>query len=187
MQIYTAILAGEGQTIFSKFINPHAKGLEKKEREQPDAYDERIWPHKAHYQGDQVIIPRIMFKRALEDVAQYLGRQIPGKGKSTYTKHFKSGVHITTDLLTGFRQSELEHTVILCNADGVRGSGKRVMRNFPAISGWRGELQICVVDGIITKEVLRDHLVDAGRLVGVGSFRIMKGNSSGGFRVESLN
>lgn len=186
MKTYTAHIAGRGQIIFSKFTSPLIKGLEKKEREGNDAYDERIWPHKAHQQNGQVIIPRVMFKRALEDVAKYLGIQIPGKGKSTYTKHFCAGVHVTSDLDTGVPVEDLEKEIILCNADGVRGSGKRVMRTFPVLYQWEGEIEICVVDEIITQAVLMDHLIQAGRLIGIGAFRLQKGNTSGGFDLVSL-
>ena len=42
--------------------------------------------HSQREEGE-IVIPAMAFKQALDGVAKRLGDQIPGKGKSTYTKH----------------------------------------------------------------------------------------------------
>ena len=62
-------------------------------KETPDAYEERCWPERAHVNQDgEVFIPPMAFKFGLDKAAKMLGKQIPGKGKATYTKFFEQGV-----------------------------------------------------------------------------------------------
>lgn len=186
MKAYIAKVESTTPIIFSRQLD--IKQFPKLEREQAGDYDERLWQDKAHWTPDgTVLIPAVYFKRALEECAQYLGIQIPGKGKSTYTKHFLSGVQILgTGIDTGVNRDGISSVAISCNADGKRGSGCRVTRRFPTLSKWSGELTILVVDEIITETVLREHLDKAGMLIGIGSFRLRKGNSSGGFKVAKM-
>lgn len=160
----------------------------KLEREQPDAYDLRVWPEKAHYnQNGNVVIPSVYFKRALEEIAKFLGIQIPGKGKANYTKHFEAGLQVLGEGIdTGVSRNEIKSVAISCNSDGKRGSGSRVTRRFPTMTKWSGQIQVLVVDEIITEDVLREHAEKAGMLIGIGSFRLRKGNSSGGFKIVSI-
>lgn len=170
-------------------------------RELADAYELRTWVYKAHVSGGfeesatdfkirddwkslQVVIPGIAFKRSLDEVAKYMGRQVPGKGKATYTKHFESGVQCHGDIeIKGLKAGDLKSQRIFVNADGVRGSGKRVHRLFPVIpSGWLGYAAFEIWDDLITEEVFREHLSLAGTLIGVGAFRVRNGGYCGRFR-----
>ena len=54
---------------------------------------------------------------------------------------------------------------INANADGVRGSGKRVKRRFPSFDKWHGVAEFTIVDDIITTEVFEHHLKSAGMIV----------------------
>jgi hypothetical protein len=47
------------------------------------------------------------FKNCLAEIAKYLSLQIPGKGKTTYTKHFEAGVMV----LDGLALPERKDTV----------------------------------------------------------------------------
>lgn len=201
MKTYEAVLESTTPIIFSRKLEEIE--YPKKEREQADPYDLRIWPEKAHYNTDgRAVIPAVYFKRALEECAKFLGLPIKGKGKATYTKHFLSGVQILGDLALDVTRETINGIAtgkcaadgcgcamvvpISCNVDGKRGSGSRVTRRFPAVSRWKGKLLILVVDELITEDVLREHLGKAGLLIGIGSFRISKGNSNGGFRLVEL-
>lgn len=189
MKTYQIKLESTTPLIFGKQIDPlqHPK----EDREQHGDYDLRIWREKAHWTGPdktaKAVIPSVYIKRALEDCAKYLGIQIPGKGKSNYTKHFKSGVQV---IGAGMELPETRETIgsvaISCNADGKRGSGVRVTRRFPMVQKWTSEIKVLIVDEIITDKVLREHIEKAGMLIGIGSFRLEKGNASGGFRVVSM-
>lgn len=185
MKTYEVALESTTPIIFSRKLEEIE--YPKKEREQADAYDLRIWPEKAHYNTDgKAVIPAVYFKRALEECAKFLGLPIKGKGKATYTKHFLSGVQILGDLVTDKAKGELTCTPISCNVDGKRGSGSRVTRRFPILPKWKGSVIVMVVDELITEDVLREHLNKAGLLIGIGSFRISKGNSNGGFKLGEL-
>ena len=69
------------------------------EKETPDAYEQRTWREKAHYDEDGIaFIPGKAFKFALATCARKLGLQVPGRGKKTYKDSFASGVLILENL-----------------------------------------------------------------------------------------
>lgn len=155
----------------------------KLERESHADYDERTWREKSNYDADgMVVIPAMAFKQALDDVAKMFSTPIPGKGKSTYTKHFKSGVFCLDDVNIGVHKDDMAKQVINANADGVRGSGKRVRRIFPQTKAWSGTAEFMIADDTITKEIFEKHIHDAGQFIGVGRFRRQNGGTHGVFK-----
>ena len=67
-------------------------------------YESRTWRERLHYDDKgNVYIPPMAFKNCLSDVARYLSVQIPGKGKSTYTKHIEAGIFIGYPLFLGVK------------------------------------------------------------------------------------
>jgi hypothetical protein len=155
----------------------------KLDRETHDAYDLRTWREKCTTdESGTICIPAMAFKQALDAAAKVLGRQIPGKGKSTYTKHFKAGVLCESDVSLGIAKDAVAPVAISCNADGVRGSGKRVRRTFPVIPAWEGVARFAILDDTITPKVFEEHLTEAGRFVGVGRFRPENGGLNGRFK-----
>jgi hypothetical protein len=117
-------------------------------------YEERTWRERAHVDGEgRLFIPPMAFKNCLAEIAKYLSVQIPGKGKATYTKHFLSGILVMENLALGIKPDDVASTPVYCNADGVRGSGKRVMRYFPTIHDWSGDVQFHVIDDVIKPDV----------------------------------
>ena len=65
----------------------------KLDRESPDAYEKRTWREKCTTDPKgEIQIPAMAFKQSLDAMAKKLEMQIPGRGKSTYTKHFVGGV-----------------------------------------------------------------------------------------------
>lgn len=163
-------------------------GAEKKEKEGADAYEKRTWREKCHFddKGD-CFIPPMAFKQAIDAAAKYLSISIPGKGKATYTKHFLSGVLVMDPLPLGVKKDEVQGEWIYANADGVRGSGKRVDRCFPCVPAWSGTLIVNVFDRTITKEVFEEVIDAAGKFVGIGRFRPEKGGFKGRFEVQSVD
>lgn len=81
-----------------------------------------------------MIIPGIQFKNALAEAAKFYNESIPGKGKSTWTKNFLSGILVTDNLDTGYTRETVKHETLLCKV----GSGK-VEKTFPVIPSWEGE------------------------------------------------
>ena len=157
----------------------------KLDKETADAYERRTWKQKAHTKDGKVFIPPMAFKIGLDRAAKMLGVQIPGKGKATYTKFFESGVIVTEPVFIA-PETTIECERIHANADGVRGSGKRVWREFPRIDRWQGKVTFFVIANEITKDVFEDALRYSGTAVGVGRFRPEKGGYFGRFGVDKF-
>lgn len=156
----------------------------KLDKESHGDYEIRTWREKSNYDSDGMIfIPAMAFKQALDDAAKMFSTVIPGKGKSTYTKHFKSGVLCLTDMALGFHKDKVDSVTINANADGVRGSGKRVKRTFPIVPKWKGVIEIVIGDDTITPDVFEKFMKDTGRFIGVGRFRPQNGGTNGRFNV----
>jgi hypothetical protein len=156
----------------------------KLEKENHEDYEERTWRSKAHLdKRGQMVIPTGALKQALDSAVKKLGMQIPGKGKATYTKHFLAGVVLLEPVQTGKSGDAIYGNTIHANADGVRGSGKRVYRTFPTISEWAGTATFYILDEAITEPVFEKALFEAGKLVGIGQYRPEKGGYFGRFVV----
>jgi hypothetical protein len=173
-------------TISLKSLSPYTQSRQhhvpKLEKEAPDAYEERTWLEKTTTDAEGfVCIPAMAFKQALDRSAKMLGMQITGRGKATYTKHFLAGIMVPFDLRLPIRKSEVTRIAINANADGVRGSGKRVRRFFPQIPEWSGKLDAYVIDETITPAVFEKHMRTAGMLVGIGQYRPENGGTNGRF------
>lgn len=155
----------------------------KKDKETHEDYEQRTWREKCSTNDDgEIVIPAMAFKQALDTVAKRLGDQIPGKGKATYTKHFKGGVICEADVPIGYRKEDVPSITISANSDGVRGSGKRVNRTFPQVPKWAGEARFVILDDTVTLDVFKRHLTEAGRFVGIGRFRPENGGLNGRFK-----
>jgi hypothetical protein len=161
--------------------------VEKLPRERPDEYEERTWRHKCHTMPDgKIFIPPMAFKMGLDKAAKTLGRQVPGKGKATYTKFFLSGVLVMEPIVLPYTVDDVKMDRIFANADGVRGSGKRVWRNFPRVDQWKADVPFHVLADEITNDVFEEHVRQAGAFVGVGRFRPENGGFYGRFEVKRI-
>ena len=184
MKTYTARLESVTPIAFGRFYTPE---FPKEPKEDNSEYEKRTWMHRAHVdESGHCFIPPLAFKNCLSAIAKYLGEQIPGKGKSTYTKHFASGVLITDPLVLATKGDKLEGQWIHVPSDGMRGGSKRVLKCFPVVKKWSGDLTITVLDETITKDVLERHLIEAGNFIGVGSLRVQNNGIYGRFKVNSL-
>jgi hypothetical protein len=176
-------------------------GIEKLPREGADEYEKRTWPQKAHIDDEgYIFIHALAFKKCIAEAAKYMSLQIPGKGKSTYTKHFQSGVLVLENIRiegkngfikasdVGEKGSGYAGETLFVPADGVAGSGKRVHRTFPVVAApWSCTVEFVIVDDIITQDVFERHLTPAGSLIGVGAFRVRNGGIWGRFKGEVIN
>jgi hypothetical protein len=174
-----------------KSLSPYSQSrphvTPKLDKEGADAYEQRTWKERLHTDANgEVFIPHAAFKNCLSEAAKYLSLQIPGKGKSTYTKHFEAGVMVLTPTPLGIHKDEVTGETLYLNADGVRGSGKRVWRTMPLIPSWKGEVEFVVLDPTITEEVFRKVLEEAGRLIGIGRYRPRNNGIYGRFAIEKL-
>ena len=187
----TAIATLQSASPYSQ-SRSYSHEVEKTPRETPDAYEERTWRHKCHTlpkgskDEGKLFIPPMAFKLAIDRAAQMLGRQIPGKGKATYTKFFLSGCLVTEPVVLPLAMADVACDRIYANSDGVRGSGKRVWRNFPRIDEWKARVRFEVLADEITEDVFEEHLRQAGAFVGIGRFRPQSGGYYGRFSVEDI-
>lgn len=158
--------------------------IPKLDKEQANDYETRTWREKCHTDDKgYLFIPGMSLKMSLDAAAKFLGNKIPGKRNSTYTKHFVAGVLVLENGPLAVKKDEVEPEWLFVNADGVRGSGKRVWKCFPLVREWETTVTFYVADETITKEVLEVHLAEAGKFIGIGRFRPERGGFKGRFEV----
>jgi len=156
-------------------------------KEKDGDYEIRTWREKGHYDANgNVIIPPMAFKMALDKAAKMVGEKIAGKGNSTYSKFFVSGVLVLEPLVLPWTKKSVNLQKIHANADGVRGSGKRVWRYFPVVEDWSGVVSFHILADEITEDVFTRFLTQSGKFVGIGRFRPENGGFFGRFGVTDI-
>lgn len=172
-------------------VTPYSQGkyvqAEKLPKEGHDDYEKRTWRERLHRdKSGEVFIPAMSIKNCLYDAAKYLSIQIPGKGKATYTKHFEAGVMVMDSIPLGIKVEDVPGEWLHVPSDGRKGGDKRVLKCFPIIQEWGGEVVVYVLDETITKDVFMDHMKQAGQFIGLGRFRPRRGGFYGRFTAELL-
>jgi hypothetical protein len=182
IRIAKCVLASAGPYSQSRYV------AEKRgDKETPNDFEGRTWRERMHVnEKGNVIIPGMAFKNCLSEAAKFLGRQIPGKGKQTFTKHFEAGVMVPKPSDLGIEAATVPGEELFVPADGRRGSGKRVMKTFPVIVKWKAEVEFIVFDDLLTEEVFEDHLREAGQFIGIGRFRPRNNGYYGRFDIVSI-
>ena len=189
MKTVTAHLSSLGAYSQGKIVS-----AAKLAKETHDEYDARTWRQRMHTDDKgRVFIPCTAFKNALSEAAKYMSLQVPGKGKSTYTKHFEAGVLCTDNLTLNIKADDVEGERLFVPADGKRGSGKRVWRIFPLILNWSGEVTFHVIDETVLQEsdepgvtIFEKVLAGAGQFIGIGRFRPRNNGFYGRFSVDKI-
>lgn len=174
-----------------KSVAPYSQSrhyfVEKTDRETPDEFEKRTWRERCHVNTDGTLhIPGMAFKNCIGEAAKFISMQVPGKGKSTYTKHFDAGVLVLENLNLPETKDTVEGEWLFLNADGVRGSGRRVMKCYPVIKEWNGLVTFTIFDNAITEPVFRKHLEEAGKFIGIGRFRPRNRGVYGRFEVVNV-
>ena len=166
----------------SKYIS------EKKTKNETHAeFEKRAWRQRMHSTADgNVFIPPMAFKNCLSEAAKYKPIQIPGKGKSTYTKHIEAGVLVVDPLVLPNKVADVEGITLHVPSDGRRGGSTRVEKTFPMIPSWEGTVEFLVFDELINEDVFRSYLEDAGSFIGIGFFRPRNNGYWGRFEVVDL-
>lgn len=184
MILATATLSSNG----SPYSQSRHVTVEKLDKETHDAYERRTWPERMHVNDDGYVqIPPMAFKNALQASAKYLAIQIPGQGKSRYTKHFEAGVLVLEHLVLDIKAKDVEAEELFVPSDGKPGGGSRVTKFFPLIPEWSGDVEFNVLDHTITEDVFRRVLEGAGQFVGIGRFRPENRGYYGRFTVENVD
>jgi len=179
-------LKSSGPILFGKKIMS-----EKSTGEAHDAFEKRSWRERVHVNNDGYIyLPACALKRTLENVAQYLSETVPGKGKATYTKHFKAGIMVIEDILIlpKTKPSELQGLWLCVPSDGRRGGTTRVDRCFPVITEWTAKASIILLDPILIDkpEKVQEYINHAGKFIGLMSMRPQNGGSFGRFSADNF-
>lgn len=174
-----------------KGVSPYAQGrfhnTEKLSKESHDAYEKRTWRERLNYdKNENVFIPPMAFKNCVAECAKYLSIQIPGKGKATYTKHFKAGLIVPEPLVLPIKKDDVAGQWMHVPSDGRTGGTKRVLKCFPVMPEWGGDVTFLILDDTITIDVFKDHLRQAGQFIGVGSFRPINNGYFGRFEVVGI-
>lgn len=158
-----------------------------KSKETKDDYEQRTWRARMHVTSDgSVEIPGQAFADAVKQSARRLQLQIPGKGKTQYTKYFEAGVTVLDSLVLPLKAADVPCERLYVPSDGVPGGGKRVWKNFPRIDKWSGEITFIIFDDVIPESVFTQVLKSAGLLVGIGRFRPEKRGFYGRFQVDAI-
>jgi hypothetical protein len=177
-------------TVTIESLSPYSQSRKhdepKLEGELADDYNKRVWRHQALVENGTVHIAAAAIHQGMVAAAKYSKRQIPGQGKATWTKKFEAGIALFANIDLGITLDDLDYIDIYANADGVRGSGKRVMRRFPIIHQWCATFDVHILDPIITEEVFGEMVELTGMFIGVGRYRPEKGGTNGRFKVASI-
>jgi hypothetical protein len=180
----TVTIKIEGLTAYSasKYFEPNVLKGETK-----DAHEKRRWREKAHLNdAGTVYVPGVAFKLALDETAQLLNEKIPGKGNQTWTGQFATGVVAMSDVDLGIKADEMKAIQIFAHANGKRGPGTRVMRFFPYITTWGGELEMRVFNDTLPEDVFERFFTQAGLLAGVGRGRPITKSPAGNGRFRPV-
>lgn len=149
-------------------------------------YDKRVWRSQLHTHDGKVQIPSNSIHQCLVNAAKYSKKQIPGQGKATWTKKFESGIVLFEDIDLGIKPDDVDYIDIYANADGIRGSAKRVMRRFPMIQKWTATFNVNILDPIITKPTFEEMVEIAGMFIGIGRGRPENLGKNGRFKLIGL-
>lgn len=152
-----------------------------------DAFEERTWREHMHVEDGEVYIPGTSIKNCLSECARFLGESVPGKGKSTYTKHFQAGIMVPSNVRLGIKAKDVPGERLFLNADGRRGGNTRVWKTYPRIDKWEGEAEVLLLDPILADkpEKVVEYMSHAGKFIGIGRFRPRNNGFYGRFTVKS--
>jgi hypothetical protein len=159
---------------------------EREGKESWDAYEHRICRDRLHVtKAGNVFIPPMFFKRSLETAAAYLRMRIPGKDRSEYGKHFRSGVLVVEGLVLPITPDKVTIDWRPRSSRGKKGQAD-VIKGLPMIGEWSGDVTYHILDEIITQEVFELHLQEAGSFIGIGTFRPENGGFCGRYKVNAV-
>lgn len=182
-----AIVTITGKTPYSQSANIDKEVVPEKSKETKDDYEKRTWRHRMHVTAEGFVeIPSTAITGAVRQAARRLQLQVPGKGKTQYTKYFEAGIDVAGPLVLKVKAADVPHDRLFVPSDGKPGGGKRVWRYFPRVDKWGGEVVFYILDDIITEPVFTQVLRSAGLLVGIGRFRPENRGFYGRFAVDSV-
>ena len=185
-KIRTATIQIEGITPYSQ---SRAFQTEKVKNETHDDFDRRAWPEHLHVdEAGDVFIPAVSILQGMAAAASYLGKggNLNKKGQATWAQNFTCGLAVARGPSLCVKQDAARPERVYCNADGKRGSGKRVWRTFPVFDQWATTLIISILDDTIPEDIFTRVLDAFGLFIGIGRYRPQNGGYLGRFTVKKL-
>ena len=176
------------KTVFAtiKGLTPYGQNRaiqsEKNTGESNDSFEQRTWRERMHLDAnDEMFIPPMAIKNMLSDCARFLSESVPGKGKSTYTKHFDAGVLVLVPAKLGIKKDDVVGHKQHVPSDGKKGGSSRVWKTFPVVQKWECEIEINLIDPLLIDkpEKVREYLEHSGKFIGLGWFRPRNGGYYG--------
>jgi hypothetical protein len=184
MKTYTVKLKSESPICFGAFIQ-----VPKERGENHDDHEKRTWRERCNTDAEgNVIIPPFAFKNMLDSAAARLGMKT-GKGIKTFKTIFETGIMVTDSLVLPVKKENVKGEWRMVPSDGKRAAfskGSRVPKCFPKVDSWEGTIDIIALDDSITAAVLKEHMIDAGLFIGLGSHRVGNRGIYGRFSVLSV-
>lgn len=168
----TAVCKLKSTSPYSQSHN-YEREFPKNPKELSAAYEIRTWRERMHYNREtgQIFIPMASFAISLREAAKYANIQIPGKGKSTFTKNFESGIMVLENVSIDYYKDQVRGEDVYVPSNGIRGGSKRVWKIFAVIPNWEGTITYHILDNIITEDIFTEVLKTSGNLIGIGRFR----------------
>jgi len=191
---HTATVQIEGMSAYSQ---SRYHNTEKLPKEAHEDYEARTWREKGHWNSEgKMVIPPMSIKQALDSAVKRSGKQIPGKGKATYTKHFTGGCMVFEPaVILGADGQPITRETVGCfggmmSSTGEKGKtgGKVVYRQFPEVDApWIATVSFEILDEVITGPIFEEMLSETGKFIGIGRFRPQNGGFCGRFSVEGVD
>lgn len=178
-------------TITVEGVSPYSQSKHHSEpkigQETSDAHERRTWRNRMHVTKDGYVqIPPMAAKNGLVSAAKFLNQKIPGEGQKTFTKRFESGILSTDPVILPIKVADVPSEELFVPSDGIRGSGKRVLKFFGVIADWSGSFIVHVLDEKIGDKVFAAHAEAWGMFIGIGRFRPEKNGYYGRFKINSI-
>ena len=153
-------------------------------KESKDSYEERTWREKCTVdENDEIIIPPMAIKKAIETAAAFLRMKVPGAGSTLYTKYFLGGILVTEGPKVGIKKQDVEGEWFFLDARGKKGGGSRVARCFPVIRKYKVQVEAFILNDQIPNDIFEKTLIESGNFIGIGRFRPEKGGFYGRYRI----
>lgn len=177
----------------SPMSHSHFFKSKKPTKQTHEEFEAANWKEKAHVDEDgHIFIPPMAVKRSIDEACKRLALQIPGQGKTRYTKYIEAGAMVLTPVVISngngkpIHIDDVDSVTVWCDSNGVRGGGSMVKRTFPIYPQWSATFEYHVLDDVLTEEVIEKCIESSGIFVGLGRFRPQNGGYFGRFEVKSI-
>jgi len=150
-------------------INSMFKAKEKPARTKHEDWEQgqEMFLARMYAEGDRLVLPSRIAKGILKEGAKGSGIKQPGK-RSGYADLVQSVVFIPEGLVLDQTVSDVVREQAFVGMNGT----KKVLRVWPKLVEWSGNLKIIIADEKqFNPDILREILEFSGRFIGVGDYR----------------